>query len=410
MVSISKPRGTRDFPPEEMEKRRAIEKKMREVFKKYGYEEVSTPTFEHLDLFTLKSGEGVIEETYAFSDKSGRMLALRPELTAPVMRFYVEKLQMRAKPLKLFYFGNCFRYDRPQSGRYREFWQMGCELIGSDQPEAIAELVALAYNVLKEAGLNNIVLRIGNLDFLRSFIDEMGIEDKGEVMRLIDKEEYEKLEEMIGGNEYYEEFMEVLREKEISYLKKFFDEKGIKKFEDVLAWLSHFDVPYNIDLSIARGLDYYVGIVFEIDAPSLGAEKQICGGGEYKLISLLGGKEVPTAGFALGFDRILLALEKEGFVFPPSEKPIYILPIGDKMRKEAISLATELRKKGMKVEMDLMRRSIQKSLQYADKKGVKKVIILGEDEWKKGTISIKDMETGEQKEVKKEELLVHLGK
>lgn len=407
MVSISKPRGTRDFAPEEMEKRRVIEEKMRKVFKKYAYEEVSTPTFEHLDLFTLKSGEGVIEETYAFADKSGRMLALRPELTAPVMRFYVEKLQMRAKPLKLFYFGNCFRYDRPQSGRYREFWQMGCELIGSEQPEAIAELIALAYNVLKEVGLNNIVLRIGNLDFLRSFIEKMGIEDKGEVMRLIDKEEYDKLEEMIGENEYYEEFMEMLNEKDISVLKKFFDAE-IKKFEDVLAWLSLFDIPYNVDLSIARGLDYYKGIVFEIDAPLLGAEKQICGGGEYKLISLLGGKEVPTAGFALGFDRIILALEKEGFVFPPSEKPVYILPIGDKMRKEAISLAMELRKKGVMVEMDLMRRNVQKSLQYADKKGIKKVIILGEDEWKKGTVSIKDMETGEQKEVKKEELYTNL--
>ncbi len=406
MVSISKPRGTRDFPPEEMEKRRAIEKKMREVFKKYGYEEVSTPTFEHLDLFTLKSGEGVIEETYAFSDKSGRMLALRPELTAPVMRFYVEKLQMRAKPLKLFYFGNCFRYDRPQSGRYREFWQMGCELIGCDTPEAIAELIALAYDVLKEAGLKNIILRIGNLDFLRSFIDKMGIKDKGEVMRLIDKEEYEKLDEMIGENEYYEEFMEMLKEKDITKLKKFGVET--KKFEDVLSWLSLFNIPYKIDLSIARGLDYYVGIVFEIDAPSLGAEKQICGGGSYKLISLLGGKEVPTAGFALGFDRILLALEKEGFVFSPSEKPVYLLPIGDEMRKEAVTLAMELRNEGMKIEMDLMRRSVQKSLQYADKRGMKKVIILGEDEWKKGTVSIKDMETGEQKEVKKEELLIHL--
>ncbi|KAA0002140.1 MAG: histidine--tRNA ligase [Thermoplasmata archaeon] len=408
MVSLSKPRGTRDFSPEEMERRRLIEKKMREVFKKYGYEEIATPTFEHLDLFTLKSGEGIIEETYAFSDKSGRMLALRPELTAPVMRFYVEKLQMRAKPLKLFYFGNCFRYDRPQSGRYREFWQMGCELIGSNQPEAIAELIALAYNVLKETGLNNVVLRIGNLDFLRSFMDKMGIANKGEVMRLIDKEEYDKLDEILGKNEYYDEFMEVLNEKDVSALKKFFSKGEIKKFEDVLTWLSSFNIPYNIDLSIARGLDYYIGIVFEIDSPLLGAEKQICGGGEYSLVPLLGGKEVPTAGFALGFDRIMLALEKEGFVFPPLEKGVYILPIGDEMRKEAVSLATELRKKGMKVEIDLMRRSIQKSLQYADKKGIKKVIILGEDEWEKGLVSIKDMDTGEQKEVKKEELLVHL--
>ena len=165
---ISKPRGTRDFTPEEMKKRRWLERKMRDVFERYGYEEIATPTIEHLELFTLKSGEGIIEETYAFEDKAGRKLALRPELTAPVMRFYVERFQMDAKPLKFYYFGNCFRYDRPQKGRYREFWQFGCELIGSDKPEAIAELISLAYNILRESGLRNVIVRVGNLDILRN--------------------------------------------------------------------------------------------------------------------------------------------------------------------------------------------------------------------------------------------------
>ncbi|MCD6573425.1 MAG: ATP phosphoribosyltransferase regulatory subunit, partial [Thermoplasmata archaeon] len=145
-MMIGKPRGTRDFLPEDMAKRRWLEEKIRDVFQKYGYEEIATPTIEHLELFTLKSGEQIMEELYAFEDKGGRKLALRPELTAPVMRLYVEKLQMEAKPLKFFYFGNCFRYDRSQKARYREFWQFGCELIGSNRPEAIAELIAMAYD------------------------------------------------------------------------------------------------------------------------------------------------------------------------------------------------------------------------------------------------------------------------
>ncbi|MBW1933503.1 MAG: ATP phosphoribosyltransferase regulatory subunit, partial [Deltaproteobacteria bacterium] len=136
MAAVSKPRGTRDFAPDEMERRRAVEKRMRQVFESYGYREIATPTMEHMELFTMKSGEGIIDETYSFHDKSGRMLALRPELTAPTMRFYMEKMRMSPKPLKVYYFGNCFRYDRPQKGRYREFWQMGCELIGTDKPEA----------------------------------------------------------------------------------------------------------------------------------------------------------------------------------------------------------------------------------------------------------------------------------
>ncbi|MEA2054074.1 MAG: histidine--tRNA ligase [Candidatus Thermoplasmatota archaeon] len=404
MVAIGKPRGTRDFTPDEMERRRAIEKKMRDVFERYGYREIVTPTIENMSLFTMKSGEGIVEETYAFNDKSGRMLALRPELTAPAMRFYLEKLQMEPKPLKIYYFGNCFRYDRPQKGRYREFWQMGCELIGSDKPEAIAELISTAYFVLKEAGLKNVQLRTGDLDILRSSIEKLGVEKADEIMRLIDKSDYEGVESLIEEKSGADEFMEFLKCRDFKSLGKFFDDVKIKRLGDVLEWLSVFGTPYILDTSIARGLDYYKGIVFEIDAPSLGAEKQLCGGGEYSLIPLLGGKDVPTSGFAIGFDRIVLALEKEGFSFPPSKEIVCILPIGGEMRKEAISLATKLREKGIMVEVDLMRRSMQKSLQYADRIRAKFAIIVGPDEWKKGTVIIKNMQSGEQKEVRKKEL------
>jgi len=394
---ISKPRGTRDFTPEEMKKRRWLERKMRDVFERYGYEEIATPTIEHLELFTLKSGEGIIEETYAFEDKAGRKLALRPELTAPVMRFYVERFQMDAKPLKFYYFGNCFRYDRPQKGRYREFWQFGCELIGSDKPEAIAELISLAYNILRESGLRNVIVRVGNLDILRKFLDSIGARD-AEIMRLIDKKDFEELQKRMGDEEFkkFEKFIGVRNIDEIEY-----DEA--ERMKEVFDFLEEFGVPYNLDLSIARGLDYYIGIVFEIDAPRLGAEKQLCGGGEYNLVPILGGRKVATAGFAIGFDRTLLALEMEGVKFEEEKKPVYVAYM-EGMIKEAIKIVKMLRQQGIKAEMDLMRRSISKSLDYANKKGMEKVIIVAPDEWRENMVIIKDMKSGEQKKIAIEEI------
>lgn len=394
---ISKPRGTRDFTPEEMRKRRWLEQKMRSIFEKYGYEEIATPTIEHLDLFTLKSGEGIIEETYAFEDKAGRKLALRPELTAPVMRFYVERFQMETKPIKFYYFGNCFRYDRPQKGRYREFWQFGCELIGSDKPEAIAELIAMAYNILRESGLRNIILRIGNLDILRRFLDSIGARD-AEIMRLIDKKDFEELRKKMEEKDFeeFKRFIEIKKIEEIEY-------EEADRMKEIFEFLEEFAIPYNLDLSIARGLDYYIGVVFEIDAPKLGAEKQICGGGEYNLVPLLGGRKIPTAGFAIGFDRTLLALETEGIKFGRENKPVYIAYM-EGMIKEAIKIVRMIRQHDIKAEMDLMRRSISKSLEYANKKGFNKVIIVAPDEWKKNKVILKDMEKREQKEVEIETL------
>ena len=187
------PRGTRDFTPEETEKRRYVEENMLSTFKSFGYKEIQTPTFETLELFTAKSGDLIIDEIYAFSDKGGRELALRPELTAPVIRFYVEKMQMEPKPLKFFYFGNCFRYDRPQKGRYREFWQAGCEIVGTNTPEAYAELVAMAYTILKNVGLKNIKLNIGNLNIINSTFTQLGLskDDQKILLPLIDKSQFD---------------------------------------------------------------------------------------------------------------------------------------------------------------------------------------------------------------------------
>ncbi|HDN50380.1 MAG TPA: histidine--tRNA ligase [Thermoplasmatales archaeon] len=394
---IDKPRGTRDFLPEQMEKRKRLEQRMRAVFECYGYEEVATPTIEHLDLFTLKSGEGIIEETYSFEDKAGRKLALRPELTAPVMRMYVASLQMEAKPLKLYYFGNCFRYDRPQKGRYREFWQFGCELIGTERPEGIAELIALAYEVLKESGLRHLILRIGNLDILRRFLDGIGARD-AEIMRLIDKKDFDELRNRMAEKDF-DEFMKFISIKNLDDIPY----EEARDMKEMLSFLEELSVPYNIDLSIARGLDYYIGTVFEIDAPKLGAEKQLCGGGTYNLVPLLGGKKIPTSGFAIGFDRALVALEAEGYAFEESAKPVYVAPMQD-MVSEALRVAKTLRKNGIKTDIDLMGRNMKKSLDYADRRGMNTVVIVAPDEWQKGNVVVKDMQKGEQHEVARGDL------
>ena len=187
-MTIQRPRGTRDFLPEETEKRGRAKKAMQDVLERWGYQEVATPTFEHLELFTIKSGASVVEEIYSFTDKGGRDLALRPELTAPVMRMYVSELQNSPKPQRLWYFGNCFRYERPQRGRFREFWQMGAELIGGAKPDSEAEAIALADGMLRSVGVAGDI-HVGYLGLIRSILGKIGAEHRSSVMRMIDKKE-----------------------------------------------------------------------------------------------------------------------------------------------------------------------------------------------------------------------------
>ena len=398
------PRGTRDFTPDEMKIRRYVEENMKSTFTTFGYNEIQTPTFENLELFTAKSGDSIIDEIYDFSDKGNRKLALRPELTAPVIRFYVEKLQMEPKPLKLFYFGNCFRYDRPQKGRYREFQQAGCEIIGTDTPEAYAELIALAYYNLKNIGLKNITLNIGNLDIINSMFTKIGITDKikKELLPLIDKSQFEEIYTILCIENISEDiakmFIEILQTSNIDKIKDYVKEDNtlteeISNFENILHLLKKsFNISkYQIKISIVRGLDYYKGIVFEIDAPVLGAEKQLCGGGAYDLVGLFGGRDTATAGFAIGFDRTILALDAEQFVFPKPKTDVYIIPVNKEM-----------------TEIDLLRRGVGKSLKHANSKNSEKAIIIGPKELEKDSVTLRDMKTGDQQLVKIAEILSKL--
>jgi histidyl-tRNA synthetase len=392
-----------------MQKRRYLEHNMTTTFISFGYGEIQTPTFENLELFTAKSGESIINELYAFNDKGGRALALRPELTAPVIRCYVERLQMEPKPLKLFYFGNCYRYDRPQKGRYREFQQAGCEIIGTDTCEATAELLALAYTLLKNTGLKNIRMNIGNLTIISAIFKKLRLlkEDQKILLPLIDKSQLDDLKIALRdcnvSEEMIDTFLEVLQTSDINKIRLFIDDDPEAKtelttMETILNLLKNaFHIKeYEIKLSIVRGLDYYTGLVFEIDAPVLGAEKQLCGGGSYNLVSLFGGTEVPTSGFAIGFDRTILALEEEEFLFSAPKLEVFVIPVNETMNTTAIQIVQELRSHGFSADFDQLRRGMGKSLKYADAKHAEKVIIVGPKELENKTVTIRDMKTGAQ--------------
>jgi len=407
------PRGTRDFTSEEMQKRRYVENSMRSTFQTFGYREIQTPIFENLELFTAKSGEGIIDEIYSFNDKGGRNLALRPELTAPTIRMYVEKLQMEPKPLKLFYFGNCFRYDRPQKGRYREFTQAGCEIIGVDSPEAYAELIAMGYKVLENSGLKKIELNIGNLSVLSAMFDVIKLpKDKRKYMvPLIDKSQFEDvllaLQDFGIKPKDASEFLEILETTDLKKIKEYVKadktaKDELSKLENIIDLLkTSFDIKNpKLKMSIVRGLDYYTGVVFEIEAPELGAEKQLCGGGAYDLIGLFGGRNTPTAGFAIGFDRTILALETEKYKFPSLDLDAYVIPYDEKMLDKSLEITKNLRKKGKTVDLDLMRRGIGKSLKYARSINAKNAIIVAPKELENDSVTIKDMITGKQEIVK----------
>lgn len=407
---IERPRGTRDFLPEEMEKRRAIEVRFREIAENYGYREIATPTFEHLELFTIKSGDEIVEEIYAFKDKSGRDLALRPELTAPAMRLFVNECSVMPRPLRFYYFGNCFRYERPQKGRYREFWQFGVELIGSDRVEADAEVIALAYRMLKDLNIQ-FDLQIGHVGILRSILRDIPEEKSSRIMRFIDKRDSEGLasymdEEGIASDVQEKVFQvsalhgsrEVLTEAE-----GLTDQNNLEYLRELCDILDFIGVEYTINLGIARGLDYYTGMVFEIYAEGLGAQKQVCGGGRYRLTHLFGGEDVPSTGFAIGFDRVV---EICGIDIP-QRKLAVIISFPDTL-KESFKVAEKLRSAGLRVISDVMGRSIRKQLSHASDIGADYAIIVGRKEIEEGVVGVKNLNTGVQKSVPIDELTKYL--
>ena len=412
---IQRPRGTRDFLPDDMEKRRYYEGKLRDVAKTFGFREVATPMFEESELFILRSGPNVLGELYAFKDKGDREIALRPEMTAPVVRMFVNEMSNDPKPIKVFYFGQCFRYERPQSGRYREFFQFGAELIGNANPESDAEVIGMASAMIKALGLKDYKLRIGHIGVLRQRITDIGVpkERMAEVLQKLDKKLYDEARPLLTSMGVKDadidglfELTETVGGKEV--LSKAPAEAG-KYLSDVVGFLEAMGVKdIEIDLGVVRGLDYYTGMVFEAEAPALGAEKQICGGGSYTLSELFGGEKVFSTGFAIGFDRILLAMEKEGQVYQRKGIAAYVVTVSDDVKLQAASIVSRLREAGIPSDIDIMGRKMAKAMKYASTTGAKYVVIVGAKELEQDSVTVRDMESGEQKLVKIEDLVKEL--
>jgi len=415
-MELKRPRGTRDFLFKDMKERKNVEKTMKSVFEIYGYNEIKTPIFEELSLFTTKSGEGIKDQIYHFQDKGGRDLALRPELTAPVARMYIKELQKTPKPVKMYYFGSCFRYERPQAGRFRQFWQFGCELIGGKSPGSEAEVISMAAHCLEELGLEDFEIHIGNLGILRNILNDANItgEMQDQVMAVIDKGEVEELRTLLNSIEVDDSSKKLLLKligmkgnssilPDVESLINCSEHacNALFELENLLKSLEAFGFSnYVVNLGIARGLDYYTGTVFEIYVHGLGAQKQICGGGTYNLIEVFGGEKVESTGFAFGFDRIMEAIKKQGKLIEsePTIK-VYVAPISTDLKLKAYEIAQKLRKNNIGTDVDLVGKKLKKILSYADSNQINYVVLIGSRELEEGKVTVKDMTSGEQEPV-----------
>lgn len=395
---LQKPRGTRDFLPAEMAQRRHIERRMRTIAQSFGYGEIQTPMFEEQELFTLKSGEGIIGEMYAFEDKGGRKIALRPEVTAAVVRAYVNEAQVAPKPLRWYYFAECFRYERPQKGRYRQFWQFGCELIGADSAAADAEVIALAYELLKSSGVR-FVLKIGHLAPMKHMLRDLDAGEQKKVMAALDKRDIDLLKTTLDAIEHpdlYEPLTTLITAETLDQVWQVTGDIPEKsRIEETFRYLTAQNIPFVQNFGIARGLDYYTGMVFEGFADNLGAENQILGGGVYRLAHLFGGKDVPSCGFAIGFDRVMVSLGE----ITPDAAPVVAVVATPQTRTAAYTAAAAFRSAGITVVMDVMDRSFGAQISSALKSGAAYAALIGEKEAAAGTITLKNLEQAAQQEM-----------
>ena len=409
-------RGMRDFLPEDAKAMRYVENLARKIAKLYGYKEVITPVVESYELLAAKSGEEIRQRMYAFKDLGGRKVALRPEFTASIARMVATTLRNEPKPLRLFCVGSLYRYDEPQLGRYREFWQSNFELMGSNRPEADAEILTLTNDLMQRIGLKNYWFKIGHMGILRGILSKEGVkeEEQNPIMQKLDKKLWDQALKMLEELKVSEKCLEILKNlikikgreiaKTINEIKK-----NVKDYEEASAAVENLEEILNltfesgirfevsIEPAFARGLEYYTGMIFEVFVPEL--EIALGGGGRYdKLIELFGGEPTPAVGVAHGIDRITLAMEKQE-IKPklPKEPLIFIIPVGEDLRAKALEIASQLRIKEVDVEVEVMGRSLTRALQDADRRGATHAVIVAPKELKEGKIILRNMQLRTQK-------------
>ena len=401
-MKLQKPKGTQDILPVDSAKWQYVENVARETFKKYNYGEIRTPMFEHYEVISRSVGDTtdiVTKEMYDFHDKGDRHITLRPEGTAPVVRSYVENKLFAPevqKPVKVYYIGSMFRYERPQAGRLREFHQLGVECFGSKNPATDVETIAMAYQLFNTLGIKDVTLHLnslGNTDsrlaYRQALIDYLTPMDENPLRVLDSKEKEDK----------------VAVENAPSILD-YLDEESQTHFDEVRAMLDSLNIPYVIDTNMVRGLDYYNHTIFEFITTIDKSELTICAGGRYdSLVEYFGGPETAGFGFGLGLERLLLVLDKQGIKLPVEESlDVYIAVLGSGANGKALELVQSIRYQGFKAERDYLGRKIKAQFKSADTFKAKTVITLGESEVESGVVKVKNNATREEVTVSFEEL------
>jgi histidine--tRNA ligase len=400
-------KGTKDVLPKDVHKNQYIEATALDIASKFGYKEIRTPVFEHTELFQRGVGDTtdvVQKEMYTFDDKGGRSITLRPEGTAGAVRSYLENgLCNEALPQKVCYLISCYRYEKPQAGRLREFHQFGVECFGSASPLADAEIIALAKSLFDTLGVKDLSLEINSIgcptcraeyhkalkEYFSSRKDELCDTCKSRLdrnpMRILDCKSpiCHKIAE--GAPVVIDYLCDECKE----------------HFENVQKYLKAQNIEYTINPQIVRGLDYYTKTVFEFVSNSIGAQGTVCGGGRYDgLVEELGGQHTPSLGFAMGIERLMLLMEAQGCEFPEAEKPdLFIVALGEKATLKAVEIAKDMREEGFSALLDLNQRSVRAQMKYADKLGAKFNVVIGDNEVEAKTAKLKNMQTGEETEI-----------
>ena len=415
-MKYSRVKGTQDILPGESEKWQYVEDIIKKELHRNNYKEIRTPIFEPTELFTRSIGEEtdvVSKEMYSFEDRGENDLTLRPELTAPVIRAYVENDTFQNSPLdKWYYFGPAFRQEKPQKGRQRQFHQFGFEIIGTDQPSADAEVIQTMYRIFQRLGLEEIEIKlnsIGNLESRKKYLQKLRNQLSDYKQDLCETCQKRFDTNLLRIFDCKNESCQNILDEQAPLITDNISKEDQKHFETVKSLLDSTETPFEIEKKLVRGLDYYTRTTFEITSPLLGAQDAICGGGRYDhLVEDLGGPEIPAVGVASGMERLLIALE-ENNLFPEEDKTlVFCVTLGEKARDKGFEIVTKLRNKGLIAEMDLLQRSMRAQMRSANKHDANWVLILGENELQNNEIALKNMETSKQENISLDKVIEKL--